>query len=176
VVNFGPLAVEICWRVSRLGSVTARHSGIGRQPNFAALNRGRHLYSAGQPSCWALAHILAETCIDWMPAQRVHHPPHTMLAFRRPEECQRSSRDAAYLKFNLFVIQHITISCFPNYPFLGKWYNFDQLKEVCILQGSAVTFFSFCGQIHNRVFQISSGFCLSKIIIIGSHLTQLFKT
>jgi len=27
------------------------------QPNFAALNRGRHLYSAGQPPRWALAHI-----------------------------------------------------------------------------------------------------------------------
>ena len=44
-------------RVSRLGSVTARHSSSGRQPNFAALNRGRHLYSAGRPSRWALAHI-----------------------------------------------------------------------------------------------------------------------
>jgi len=30
----------------------------GRQPKFAALNRGRHLCSAGQPSGWALAHIL----------------------------------------------------------------------------------------------------------------------
>ena len=28
------------------------------QPNFAALNRGRHLYSAGRPTRWALAHIL----------------------------------------------------------------------------------------------------------------------
>jgi len=45
-------------RVSHLGSVTARHSSIGHQPNFAALNRGRHLYSAGRPSRWALAHIL----------------------------------------------------------------------------------------------------------------------
>jgi len=46
-------------RLSRLGSVTARarHSSSGRQPNFAALNRGRHLYSAGRPSRWALAHI-----------------------------------------------------------------------------------------------------------------------
>ena len=31
--------------VSRFGSVTARHSGSGRQPNFVALSRGRHLYS-----------------------------------------------------------------------------------------------------------------------------------
>ena len=45
-------------RVSRLGSVTARHSSSGRQPIFAALNRGCHLYSAGRPSRWALAHIL----------------------------------------------------------------------------------------------------------------------
>ena len=33
------------------------HSSSGRQPNFAALNRGRHLYSAGRPSRWALARI-----------------------------------------------------------------------------------------------------------------------
>jgi len=39
---------------------TARHSSSGRQPNFAALNRGRHLYSAGRPSRWALAHILVD--------------------------------------------------------------------------------------------------------------------
>jgi len=44
-------------RVSHLGSVTVRHSSSGRQPNFAALNRGRHLYSAGRPLRWALAHI-----------------------------------------------------------------------------------------------------------------------
>jgi len=44
--------------VSRLGSVTAQHSRSGHQPNFAALNGWRHLYLAGWPSCWALAHIL----------------------------------------------------------------------------------------------------------------------
>jgi len=42
-------------RVSHLGSVTARHSSSGRVA--AALNRGRHLRSAGRPSRWALAHI-----------------------------------------------------------------------------------------------------------------------
>jgi len=44
--------------VSRLGSITARHSSIGHQPNFVVLTRGCHLYSAGRPSRWALAHIL----------------------------------------------------------------------------------------------------------------------
>ena len=48
-------------RVSRLGFVTARHSSSGHQPNFAALNRGRQLYSAGRPSRWSLAHILVIT-------------------------------------------------------------------------------------------------------------------
>ena len=37
--------------------LTAWHSSSGRQPNFAALNRGRQLYSAARPSGWALAHI-----------------------------------------------------------------------------------------------------------------------
>jgi len=31
-------------------------SGLASQ-NFAALNRGHHLYSEGRPSRWALAHI-----------------------------------------------------------------------------------------------------------------------
>jgi len=44
-------------RVSRLGSVTACNSSSARQPNSAALNRGRHLYPAGRRSRWALAHI-----------------------------------------------------------------------------------------------------------------------
>jgi len=57
--NFGPLAAEISpvfgsplqiSTGSRLNSVTAWHYSSGLQPNFAALNRGRHLYSAGRPS------------------------------------------------------------------------------------------------------------------------------
>jgi len=51
-------------RVSRLGSVTARHSSSGRQPNFAGLNRGRHLYLAGRRSRWALAHILVNHIVQ----------------------------------------------------------------------------------------------------------------
>jgi len=44
--------------LSYIGSVTAWHSSSGGQPNFAVLSRGRHLYLAGRPSRWALAHIL----------------------------------------------------------------------------------------------------------------------
>jgi len=39
---------------------TVFHSSSGRHPNFAALNRGHHLYLAGRPSRWALAHILVQ--------------------------------------------------------------------------------------------------------------------
>ena len=75
MVNCSLLAAEIGLQVlgipgkfqwvSRLGSVTARHSSSGRQPNFAALNTGRHLYSAGRPSRWALAHILVCFSLDY---------------------------------------------------------------------------------------------------------------
>ena len=63
--QYGELPPTNCWDllvslghpckfqwVLRLGSITAWHSSSGRQPNFASLNRGRHLYSAGRPSCW----------------------------------------------------------------------------------------------------------------------------
>ena len=50
-----------------LGSITARQSSSGRQPNFAALNRGRHLYSEGRPSRWALAHISSSSSSSFFP-------------------------------------------------------------------------------------------------------------
>jgi len=49
--------------LSYFGSVTAQHLSSGREPNFAALSTGRHLYSAGRPSRWALAHILVLSSI-----------------------------------------------------------------------------------------------------------------
>jgi len=67
-------------RVSRLGSVTARHSTIGYQPYFVALNRGRHLYSTGRPSRWTLAHISSLHVVQLMPL-----PPHHLLLKCNPE-------------------------------------------------------------------------------------------
>jgi len=66
MVNLGPLAAEITSLVwgtpanfNRFHFLAALlHGTLGLQPNFAVLNRGRHLYSAGQPSRWVLAHIL----------------------------------------------------------------------------------------------------------------------
>jgi len=56
--HFGTIAQLCRFISSELCSVTARHCSSCRQPNFATLNRGRHLYSAGRPSRWAFAHIL----------------------------------------------------------------------------------------------------------------------
>ena len=67
MVNFGPLAAEI---VSLVWGTPPNFNGFGvlaallhsilvvGVSQTAALNRGRHLYSAGRPSRWPLAHIL----------------------------------------------------------------------------------------------------------------------
>jgi len=64
MVNFGSLAAEICWPVwgtlanfngFRVLAALLHGTSSGRQPNSAALNRRRHLYSAGRPSRWTLA-------------------------------------------------------------------------------------------------------------------------
>jgi len=73
MVNFGPLVAEIglvVWgtpanfngfHVSAALLHGTLVSSSGRQPNFAVLNRGCHIHSAGQPSSWALAYILVST-------------------------------------------------------------------------------------------------------------------
>jgi len=68
MVNFGQLAGEIdpvVWGIPanfngfRVLAVLLHGTPVvSGQPNFAALNRGRHLCSAGRPLRWALAHIL----------------------------------------------------------------------------------------------------------------------
>jgi len=67
MVKFGRLTAEIgstIWGTPanfnwfRVLAALLHASSSGRQLNFAALNRERHLCSAGRPSRWALAHIL----------------------------------------------------------------------------------------------------------------------
>jgi len=67
MVNFSLLAAKIdpvVWGTPanfngfRVLAALLQGSQVVRQPNFAALNRGRHLCSPGRPSGWALAHIL----------------------------------------------------------------------------------------------------------------------
>ena len=66
MVNFGPLAAEIFWLVwgtpvnfngfCVLAALLYGTLVVGVSQT-AAFNRGRHLYSTGRPSRWALAHI-----------------------------------------------------------------------------------------------------------------------
>ena len=76
IVNPGLLSAEICWRVwgTRSNFHSFRvwtallhgtgHSSSERQPNFAPLNRGHHLCSAGRQSRWTLAHIVVGTVLQ----------------------------------------------------------------------------------------------------------------
>jgi len=66
MVNFGPLAAEIfslVWGTPgnfnglRVLAALLHGTLVLGVSQTAALNRGRHLYSAGRPSRWALAHI-----------------------------------------------------------------------------------------------------------------------
>jgi len=67
MVNFGPLAAEICWWVwgtpanfngFRVFAALLHGTLVVGVSQTAALNKGHHLYSAGWPSRWELAHIL----------------------------------------------------------------------------------------------------------------------
>jgi len=66
MVNFGPLAAEIVslvWGTPdnfngfRVLATLLHGTLVVGVSQTAALNRGRHLYSAGRPSRWSLAHI-----------------------------------------------------------------------------------------------------------------------
>jgi len=66
MVNFRSPAAEIGLPVCgtpvnfngfRVLAALLHGSQVEREPNFAPLNGGRHLCSAGRPSGWALAHI-----------------------------------------------------------------------------------------------------------------------
>ena len=66
MVNFGPVVAEILslvWGTPgtfngfRVLAALLHGTLLVGVSQTAALNRGRNLYSAGRPSCWALAHI-----------------------------------------------------------------------------------------------------------------------
>ena len=77
MVKFGLLMTEICWRVwgtpanfDRFRVLAALLHGtlVVGVSETAALNRGRHLYSARRPSRWALAHISSSKLVrSWSP-------------------------------------------------------------------------------------------------------------
>jgi len=75
-------------------------SSSERQPNFAALNRGRHLCSAGRPSRWALAHILVS---QWFTADFTCHSLSLhCTAAGRPSASERIKHESIVL-FYCFI-------------------------------------------------------------------------
>ena len=102
-------------RVSRLGSVTARHSSSGHHPNFAALNRGRHIYSAGRPSRWALAHISSCSIIYRRAASRGLCPqtPTRALPLNPIGDLHLPAPD--------FLANHSSYIMDPALPVKGQW-------------------------------------------------------
>ena len=103
-------------RVSSLGGITAWHSGSGRQPNFAALNRGRHLHSAGRQSRWALGHILifslfsVQLFTKLQPCTQGTYPP-------RLSCCRFSKNNDKFRPLKAFVVLKTTdVSLFVSQP------------------------------------------------------------
>jgi len=74
MMNFGPLAKidPVVWGTPanfngfRVLAVLMHGTAVlGASHVFAALNRGRHLYSAGRTSRWVSAHILVNVALVW---------------------------------------------------------------------------------------------------------------
>ena len=81
MVNFGPLAAEIVLLVwgtpgdfngFRVLAALLHGTLVVGVSQTAALNRGRHLYSAGRPSRWALAHILVSYSFNQSVSQSIN--------------------------------------------------------------------------------------------------------
>jgi len=129
---------------SYIGSVTAQHSSSGHQPNFVALNRGRHLYSSGRPSRLASADILVAYHFKSTP----FYPRYTAIIFLESTNKKKSKKQTDN-------------NCRETYSYvsLNFWYHFwscigrrcnklFQVLEVCYsignntLSGTACTVFS----------------------------------
>jgi len=92
----------LCPSLAFICSVTARHSSIGRQPNFAALfnewntelsQRAPPIFRYRRPSRWASAHILVNyflSCADTTDIFCVSVPKHQSHFYGRPMEYGRS--------------------------------------------------------------------------------------
>jgi len=113
-------------RVSRLGRVTARHSSSGRQPNFAALNRGRHLYSAGRPSRWAhssLFYLFIWYSLTQTLPSRLYNCMY-IIQCRKPTLCLFLVKRPPCLTTFRFSVSYL-VFCAPNYEIQN---GFKQLK------------------------------------------------
>ena len=101
----------------RLGSVIAQQSSSERQPNFAAVNRRRHLCSEGRPSRWALAHIssyLLRSAISGRSSNPLIAFPLRASDLAFPDRCARLKITYTYLL--IYLLAYIQPS--PHYACL----------------------------------------------------------
>jgi len=112
-----------------IGSVTARQSSSGREPNFAALSTRRHLYPAGRPSRWALAHIIVLVLSLFLTIARDH------LANRH-----RGSGATYYCNERTCPCVSLSKPTCPNFTKCYPWWLGPPLTKI-----QQVMYFRFCG-------------------------------
>jgi len=104
MVNFGLLTVDICWRVwgtsanfngFRVLAALLHGTLVVGVSQTAALNRGLHLYPAGRPSRWALAHISSWILLYSLLYDESKKSNTWNSVFHRRKCCQFSSTDAS---------------------------------------------------------------------------------
>ena len=98
MVNFGLLVAEI---TSLVSGIPANFNGFRvlaalLHSQTAALNRGRHLYSRGRPSRWALAHI---SSILWPT-----HTNHKTWRMANPVSCTCGSMHISHTTWTLLIL------------------------------------------------------------------------
>jgi len=93
-------------------------SSSGRQPKFAALNRGHHLCLAGRPSRWALARILVVRHVDLFVSMYPSYLTGLMCACRSVEAGKRT---VSLFEQDSFEDEFAELgTCVAMYPFDGE--------------------------------------------------------
>jgi len=126
--------------LSRLGSITAQHYSSVRQPNFAALNRGRHLYLAGRPSRWALAHILVVSIVQYSAAENTTSRYDTDVSLVcEPVSIMLQHAYLLVLQINFIIFFMYTTHYFVPKNWIHLLHNHTLRKEQVQLKGHLVT-------------------------------------
>jgi len=160
LVNFSLLAAEIVSLVwgTPPNFVSWQHyctaCSSGHQQNFAALNRGRHLCSAGRPSHWALAHISSlyiTTILEFLQGSCTH--PFIDLACGHAPNVYNYMPNFTQIRLLLSLRNRDKAECrckHTNFPPI-KWYGIKIVSEFKWLPGNDVfAKFTIQKQKHDR--------------------------
>ena len=157
MMNFGPLTAEICWRV---WGIPANFNGLHVLAALlhgtlvvgvnqtAALNRGSHLYSAGRPSRWALAHISSFNWFGVLAA--VLHGTLVVgvsqtAAFNRGHHLYSAGRPSGWALAHISsYCRYCIVHCVPikMTPKFKSIYIQHNSSEICISLTASITIYS----------------------------------